>query len=84
MREEEERRGEITSLATEIISIARREESERRRLGRRRGERRGEGGEISLSPLRAHACKGKRRREGKGEKSSPPLPHAHERTRTGE
>ena len=32
MREKEERKGEITPLLTEIISVARREESRRRRI----------------------------------------------------
>ena len=57
MREKEERKGERTPLTTEIICVARREETGRRRLGRRRREeRKGEGGEISPSCYaRAHA-----------------------------
>ena len=55
MREKEEIKGEITPPMIEIISVARREESGRR-LGRtRRGEWKGEGGEISPSSCYAHA-----------------------------
>ena len=60
--------------------MSRGREEERSARVKEKGEREERlGEEISLSPLRAHMCAGKRRREGKGGKSPSPLPHVGKR-----